>query len=149
MRRHPPTLAATRRHPPALAATRRPSAQATGEAPPPMRSGASDEEWQAHQAYATRFYSTPAARALYYRYVRMLASRLNSCSGRRYADDPTILAWELANEARCARDVPEMCPRVPESTREYPTTLAWGLANEARCGRDCPAQELSRRWRRP
>ena len=113
MRRHPPTLAATRRHPPALAATRRPSAQATGEAPPPMRSGASDEEWQAHQAYATRFYSTPAARALYYRYVRMLASRLNSCSGRRYADDPTILAWELANEARCARDV-------PESTREYP-----------------------------
>mmetsp|Transcript_45886 Transcript_45886/g.144314 ORF Transcript_45886/g.144314 Transcript_45886/m.144314 type:complete len:246 (-) Transcript_45886:123-860(-) len=94
---------------------------ATGEAPPPMRSGASDEEWQAHQAYATRFYSTPAARALYYRCVRMLASRLNTCSGRRYADDPTILAWELANEARCARDV-------PESTREYPTTLAWGLA---------------------
>lgn len=56
--------------------------------------------WQAHQAFAIRFYALPAARALYYRYVRAIAARVNSFSGVRYTDDPTIFAWELANEPR-------------------------------------------------
>jgi mannan endo-1,4-beta-mannosidase len=55
---------------------------------------------QAHQAFAIRFYALPAARALYYRFVRAVASRTNSFSGVRYANDPTIFAWELANEPR-------------------------------------------------
>eukprot|EP00967_Tisochrysis_lutea_P005603 scaffold6668_cov30-Tisochrysis_lutea.AAC.1 len=72
----------------------------TGETAPPMRAGASDDEWQAHQAFAIRFYSLPEARALYYRYVRSIASRVNTLTGVRYANDPTIFAWELANEPR-------------------------------------------------
>jgi len=52
------------------------------------------------QAFAIRFYSLPAARALYYRYIRSLAARVNTLSGIPYADDPSIFSWELANEAR-------------------------------------------------
>jgi mannan endo-1,4-beta-mannosidase len=36
-------------------------------------------------------------------YQVALASRINSLNGRRYADDPTLFAWELVNEARIER----------------------------------------------
>jgi mannan endo-1,4-beta-mannosidase len=35
-------------------------------------------------------------------YVTMLAGRTNSVTGVVYRDDPTILAWEIGNELRCA-----------------------------------------------
>jgi mannan endo-1,4-beta-mannosidase len=47
------------------------------------------------------FWSEPRAIALQAGYVRSIVSRTNGLNGRRYAEDPTVFAWELANEARC------------------------------------------------
>ena len=47
------------------------------------------------------FYARPWQRAAYAAYVSHVASRTNSITGVAYRDDPTIFAWELANEPRC------------------------------------------------
>lgn len=50
------------------------------------------------------FWTDPRALDNQLAYQHALASRTNSVNGARYADDPTICAWELANEARCESD---------------------------------------------
>ncbi|HEV8675082.1 MAG TPA: cellulase family glycosylhydrolase [Methylomirabilota bacterium] len=47
------------------------------------------------------FYTHPDCIALYKGYITQVVTRTNSLNGRRYADDPTIFAWELMNEPRC------------------------------------------------
>jgi mannan endo-1,4-beta-mannosidase len=47
------------------------------------------------------FYTEPAVRAAFAAHIERLLGRENSATGRRYRDEPAILAWELANEARC------------------------------------------------
>lgn len=44
------------------------------------------------------FYTAPAAISEYQKYVDMILSHTNSLTGKKYVDDPTILAWELGNE---------------------------------------------------
>ena len=44
------------------------------------------------------FYTADAPCQAYKNYVQMLAERVNTITGVKYADDPTILAWELCNE---------------------------------------------------
>ena len=74
---------------------------ATGEQRPFMSVGAKDVDWQAHQNFAIRFYELPEAQRLWRAYVRAIVLRPNSANGGRlYRDDPTILAWQLANEPR-------------------------------------------------
>jgi mannan endo-1,4-beta-mannosidase len=56
------------------------------------------------------FWSDPRALSLQLAYQTTLATRVNSLNGRVYAADPTIFAWELANEARCEREqTPALC----------------------------------------
>ena len=74
---------------------------ATGEPRPFMSVGAQDKDWQAHQNFAIRFYELPEAQRLWRAYVCALVLRPNTASsGRLYRDDPTVLAWQLANEPR-------------------------------------------------
>jgi hypothetical protein len=40
----------------------------------------------------------PACRTLFKQWIAMLLNRVNTYNGRRYKDDPTVFAWELANE---------------------------------------------------
>ncbi len=47
-----------------------------------------------------QFYSSECARGLYKGYVEHFLSRVNQRTGVAYKDDPTIMAWELANEPR-------------------------------------------------
>ncbi|MEU4423602.1 cellulase family glycosylhydrolase [Actinoplanes sp. NPDC024001] len=44
------------------------------------------------------FYTDPRVIADYQRYAKRVMHRKNPLTGKRYADDPTILAWELGNE---------------------------------------------------
>jgi mannan endo-1,4-beta-mannosidase len=56
--------------------------------------------WPQFPDFSARFYSHAPAVALYERHVRAIVGRTNSITGRRYADDPAIMAWQLANEPR-------------------------------------------------
>ena len=55
------------------------------------------------------FWSEPRVVAAQRAYVDAIVRRTNTVSGRAYASDPTIFAWELANEARCTH--PAWCER--------------------------------------
>jgi mannan endo-1,4-beta-mannosidase len=56
--------------------------------------------WPEFADRASAFYSDARAVALYRDYVRAVVGRTNSVTGVRYRDDPTIMAWQLANEPR-------------------------------------------------
>jgi mannan endo-1,4-beta-mannosidase len=47
------------------------------------------------------FYTDPAIKQAYKNWVAHIINRRNSVNGKLYRDDPTIFAWELANEPRC------------------------------------------------
>eukprot|EP00249_Psilotum_nudum_P005232 c18687_g1_i1 orf=613-1914(+) len=50
------------------------------------------------------FFIDPIIRDFYKSYVKSILNRVNSINGVVYRDDPTIFAWELINEPRCASD---------------------------------------------
>ena len=54
-------------------------------------------EW-ARLAKANDFWDDPKARAAFKEFIIWLLNRRNTVTGKRYKDDPTILAWELGNE---------------------------------------------------
>jgi hypothetical protein len=54
-------------------------------------------EW-AKLARASDFWDDPKARAAFKEFIVWLLNRKNTVTGKRYKDDPTILAWELGNE---------------------------------------------------
>jgi mannan endo-1,4-beta-mannosidase len=56
--------------------------------------------WPAYPDATSAFYANTEAVALYHAHVRTIVTRTNSLSGRRYADDPAIMSWQLANEPR-------------------------------------------------
>lgn len=47
------------------------------------------------------FYTDVRARDAYRQWVEHVLLRVNSGTGRQYRDEPSIMAWELANEPRC------------------------------------------------
>jgi mannan endo-1,4-beta-mannosidase len=60
--------------------------------------------WPAFANFNAQFYGDDRAVGLYHDWVRRLVTRTNGVTGRKYADDPTIMAWQLANEPRPAGD---------------------------------------------
>lgn len=71
--------------------------RATGHGDSPDASG---EGWNDYCAYAADFFRDAGAMQLYRDHVRRIVSRTNSLTGQPYADDPTIMAWQLCNEPR-------------------------------------------------
>ena len=60
--------------------------------------------WPAFPNFNSAFYGNERAVALYHDYVRTLVGRTNTITGMSYAEDPAIMAWQLANEPRPAGD---------------------------------------------
>lgn len=58
------------------------------------------DPWPAFPDAVSAFYANEAAVKRFFGYVRMLVTRTNSVTGVRYRDDPTLMAWQLANEPR-------------------------------------------------
>lgn len=54
------------------------------------------------------FYTSDCAKQLYKDYLNQMLNRVNKLTGVKYKDDPTILAWTLANEPRCQES--DDCP---------------------------------------
>ena len=61
-------------------------------------------DWSGFISNSARFYQLPEAQALYQQQIKKVVTRVNTLSGRVYSEDPTIMAWELANEPRPGND---------------------------------------------
>ncbi len=59
--------------------------------------------WDELRDIVAKFYSCEPCIEGYERQVKLVLSRKNQYSKKRYVDDPTIMAWELANEPRPMR----------------------------------------------
>ena len=71
------------------------------------------DPWPAFPDAASAFYANPAAVERFSGYVRKLIGRRNSVSGVTYRDDPTLMAWQLANEPRPGVSPAVMQPILP------------------------------------
>jgi len=56
--------------------------------------------WPDFADFNADFYRSEKAVGLYHDYVRAVVGRTNTISGVAYAEDPTIMGWQLANEPR-------------------------------------------------
>ena len=56
--------------------------------------------------YHDDFYDDAIVRGWYQAFVKALVTRTNTLTGIPYASDPTIFAWQLANEPRCVGTAP-------------------------------------------
>ena len=66
--------------------------------------------WGAYMDYSASFYRNEKANKIFRDYIYMLLTRINTITGQRYLDDPTIMSWQLANEPR---------PGANEASLEY------------------------------
>ncbi len=62
--------------------------------PPPADGG----DWRSYQEYSAKFYKNEKAQEWFQNFIKILVSRRNSINGMMYKNDPTIMAWQLANE---------------------------------------------------
>jgi mannan endo-1,4-beta-mannosidase len=61
-------------------------------------------DWNSFMDNSASFYREPKAQEAFRFAIRQLTTRKNSVNGRAYADDPTIMSWQLANEPRPGSD---------------------------------------------
>jgi len=59
--------------------------------------------WDEMRDYVSEFYDCEPCVSQYQKQVSLIINRTNSVTGLRYIDDPSIMAWELANEPRPMR----------------------------------------------
>ena len=69
--------------------------------PPPHPGG----DWDEYQRFAAEFYGNARAVSYYLDHVAAIVTRVNHYTKTSYRDDPTIMAWELANEPRALSNV--------------------------------------------
>lgn len=63
---------------------------------PPAEGGS----WMRYQRFTSSFYRNKAAQQIFENHLRFLIGRTNTITGQLYQEDPTIMAWQLANEPR-------------------------------------------------
>ncbi|MCF7222153.1 glycoside hydrolase 5 family protein [Marilutibacter chinensis] len=61
-------------------------------------------DWNGFMQNSARFYAIPEAQKLYRNAIKAVITRRNSINGKAYADDPTVMSWQLANEPRPGSD---------------------------------------------
>ena len=81
--------------------------------------------WPEFPDWNAAFYGNPAAQVLYRDYIRAVVTRTNSVTGKCYADDPTIMAWQLANEPRAGGSDAVAVPNLPTFYRWVDATARY------------------------
>lgn len=56
--------------------------------------------WKNFMIYSASFYQNEKGNELYRNYIKLLLTRKNKFNDKYYSEDPTIMAWQLANEPR-------------------------------------------------
>lgn len=85
--------------------------------------------WPEFADWNAAFYTNGQAQAMYRDYIRAVVTRKNSVTGVGYVADPTIMAWQLANEPRPAGGDKAAIPNLPnfyrwiDETARYIKTL--------------------------
>ncbi len=74
--------------------------------------------WDEQRDLVSQFYACAPCTAAYEQQVNLLLDRVNTYSKRRYAEDPAVMAWELANEPRPMR------PAAAESYKRWVSETA-------------------------
>src|SRR5258708_17346853 len=74
--------------------------------------------WEELRDRTSQFYDCAACKEDYFRQVKKLVGRTNSLTKMGYAADPSIMAWELANEPR------PMHPAVNDSYQRWVSATA-------------------------
>jgi mannan endo-1,4-beta-mannosidase len=69
--------------------------------PPPNPGG----DWGVYQEFVAQFYSNKKAIDLLNKHITFVVNRKNNYSNIAYKEDPTIMAWELANEPRGVNNI--------------------------------------------
>lgn len=83
------------------------------------------------------FFTDEGARTIYKRWADTLLHRVNTFNGRRYGDDPTILAWNLLNEPRCELGaVPECAAALPAWVEEMAAHVKAGTQSLVTIGEE-------------
>lgn len=59
--------------------------------------------WDEMRDYVSKFYTCEECKKDYLKQVGFVLSHTNKISGKKYVDEPAIMAWELANEPRPMR----------------------------------------------
>lgn len=81
------------------------------------------KDYEDFMAKTVRFYRNDKAQQEYRNVIRKIVQRVNTVTGKRYADDPTVMAWQLANEPR-----PGNASTTPEEKQVY---IDWIAATAA------------------
>jgi mannan endo-1,4-beta-mannosidase len=69
--------------------------------PPPAENG----NWNTFQNYSARFYSDSIAKQQFNLFLEKIINRVNSINNIPYKEDPTIMAWQLANEPEGSNNI--------------------------------------------
>ncbi|MEJ2055195.1 MAG: beta-mannosidase, partial [Calditrichaceae bacterium] len=56
--------------------------------------------WHDFMNFSAEFYSLPSMNETFRKYIKTIVNRNNTVTGKKYKDDPVIMAWQLANEPR-------------------------------------------------
>ena len=73
--------------------------------------------YRAFMEFSATFYSNARANALFRNFLKAIITRKNTRNDRSYAADPTIMAWQLANEPRPGTSGPDGERNLPEFNR--------------------------------
>ena len=96
--------------------------------------GPGGRSWSDYQALAGGFYGMPLAQRLWRDHVAFMVTHVNAFTGLAARDDPTIMAWQLANEPRAAD------PTSPPSATQF---LDWLRTSAAFIKQLAPNQMVS------
>eukprot|EP01026_Neomeris_dumetosa_P036820 TRINITY_DN2976_c0_g1_i11.p1 TRINITY_DN2976_c0_g1~~TRINITY_DN2976_c0_g1_i11.p1 ORF type:complete len:487 (-),score=43.13 TRINITY_DN2976_c0_g1_i11:309-1628(-) len=67
------------------------------------------------------FFTDKDCKMFYKSHIVAILNRINKFNGRKYKDDPTIMAWDLLNEPRCEK---WMIPKCPEILQKWLVEMA-------------------------
>lgn len=74
--------------------------------------------WDEQRNETSKFYTCESCKLDYDKQVKLIVSHVNKYNKVKYANDPTIMAWELANEPR------PMCPAANQAYKSWVLSAA-------------------------